>query len=88
MKVVLRVSSNNEYCAGGCELALVDLRPELAALPLGRIATFREQKNLDPGIDETYYAALPWICGHHSSIFSRALRAILTTCLCRSFFES
>ena len=54
MRIVLKVSSNNEYCDGGCEFALVDLTPELAALALGRIATLREQKNLDPDIDELY----------------------------------
>jgi hypothetical protein len=47
-------TSNNEYCDGGCEFALVDLTPELAALALGRIATLREQKNLDPDIIEIY----------------------------------
>jgi sulfur carrier protein ThiS len=67
MKVVLRVSSNNEHCDGGCELALVDLSPELADLALRRIAVLREQKNLDPDIDETYYWAYvveyfsPWV---------------------------
>ena len=55
MRIVLKVSSNNEYCDGGCEFALVDLTPELAALALERIATLREQKNLDPDIIETYY---------------------------------
>ncbi len=57
MRIILKVSSNNEYCDGGCEFALVDLTPELGALALGRIATLREQKNLDPDIDETYYWA-------------------------------
>ena len=57
MRIVLKVSSNNEYCDGGCEFALVDLTPELAALALGRIGTLREQKNLDPDIIETYYWA-------------------------------
>jgi len=57
MRIVLKVSSNNEYCDGGCEFALVDLTPELAALALERIATLREQKNLDPDIIETYYWA-------------------------------
>jgi hypothetical protein len=55
MRIVLKVSSNNEYCDGGCEFALVDLTPELAALALERTATLREQKNLDPDIIETYY---------------------------------
>jgi hypothetical protein len=57
MRIVLKVSSNNEHCDGGCEFALVDLTPELAALALGRIATLREQKNLDPDIIEAYYWA-------------------------------
>jgi hypothetical protein len=57
MRIILKVSSNNEYCDGGCEFALVDLTPELAALALQRIATLREQKNLDPDIIETYYWA-------------------------------
>jgi len=30
MRIVLKVSSNNEYCNGGCEFALVDLTRELA----------------------------------------------------------
>jgi hypothetical protein len=57
MRIALKVSSSNEYCDGGCEFALVDLTPELATLALRRIATLREQKNLDPDIDETYYWA-------------------------------
>jgi hypothetical protein len=35
----------------------LDLTPELARLAMGRIATLREQKNLDPDIDEIYYWA-------------------------------
>jgi len=67
MKLVLKVSSNNEHCDGGCELALVDLTPEVAATSLQRIAVLREQKSLDPDIDETYYWAYfveyfsPWV---------------------------
>ena len=57
MRILLKVTSNNEYCDGGCEFALVDLTPELAALALGRVATLREQKNLDPDIIATYYWA-------------------------------
>ncbi len=57
MRIKLKVSSGTEYCDGGCEFALVDLTPELAGLALGRIATLREQKNLDPDIDEAYYWA-------------------------------
>ena len=67
MKVVLRVSSSNEHCDGGCELALVDLTPQLGATALRRIAVLREQKSLDPDIDGTYYWAYvveyfsPWV---------------------------
>ena len=57
MRITLKVSSGNEYCDGGCEFALVDLTPELAALALRRIAALKEQKSLDPDIDETYYWA-------------------------------
>ena len=67
MKVILRVSSSNEHCDGGCELALVDLTPQLAGMALRRIAVLREQKSLDPDVDETYYWAYvveyfsPWV---------------------------
>jgi hypothetical protein len=67
MRIILKVSSSNEYCDGGYEFALVDLTPELAALALQRIAMLREQKSLDPDIDETYYWAYfaeyfsPWV---------------------------
>ena len=67
MKLVMKVSSNNEHCDGGCELALVDLSPELAALALRRMVVLREQKCLDPDVDETYYWAhvveyfSPWV---------------------------
>jgi hypothetical protein len=57
MRVILKAPSNNEYCDGGCEFALVDLSPELAALALQRIALLREQKSLDPDVDETNYWA-------------------------------
>ena len=57
MRIILKVSSSNEHCNGGCEFALLDLTPELARLALERIATLREQKSLDPDIDETYYWA-------------------------------
>ena len=55
MRIVLRVTSSNEHCNGGCEFAHVDLTPELGALALRRIATLRQQKALDPDIDEMYY---------------------------------
>jgi hypothetical protein len=57
MHILLKVTSSNEYCDGGCEYALVDLTPELAALALQRIAALRDQKAVDPNIVETYYWA-------------------------------
>ena len=56
-QIILKVSSSNEYNDGGCEYALVELTPELAALALQRIAALREQKILDPNIDESSYWA-------------------------------
>jgi hypothetical protein len=43
MRIILKVSSNNEYCDGGCEFALVNLTPQLATLALRRIDTLREE---------------------------------------------
>src|SRR5208337_1755468 len=57
MRIILKVSSSNEHCNGGCDFALLDLTPELARLAVGRIATLRKQKSLDPDIEETYYWA-------------------------------
>ncbi len=57
MRLLLKVTSNNEYYDGGCEFVLLDLTPELATLALGRIAALREQKILDPNIDELHYWA-------------------------------
>ena len=57
MRILLKVTSSNEYCDGGCEFALVDLSPELAALALQRIAALRDQMTLDPNIVETYHWA-------------------------------
>ena len=57
MRIVLKVSSSNEHYDGGCRFALVDLTPELAVLALQRIAAVREQKTLDPNIEETSYWA-------------------------------
>ena len=57
MRVVLKVTSSNENYNGGCEYALLDLTPDLASLALRRIAVLKEQRNLDPDIDETYYWA-------------------------------
>ena len=57
MRLILKVTSSYEYDDGGCEYALVDLTPELAALALQRIAALKEQKILDPNIVEAYYWA-------------------------------
>ena len=57
MRIILKVSSSNEYCDRECEFALVDLSPELAAMALQRIAALKDQKALDPNIVETYYWA-------------------------------
>ncbi|HXJ94155.1 MAG TPA: hypothetical protein VMT20_15000 [Terriglobia bacterium] len=54
MRVALRISSSNEHSDGGCEFALVEVTPGLAALALRRIAALRAQKSVDPDIDETY----------------------------------
>ena len=50
MRIILKVSSSNEHCTGGCDFALLDLTPELARLAVRRIATLREQKSVDPDI--------------------------------------
>lgn len=55
MRVALRVSSSNEHWDGGCEFALVELTPGLAALALRRIAALPAQKFDDPDIGETYF---------------------------------
>jgi hypothetical protein len=55
MKFILRVSSSNEYCDGGCELALVDMTRELASLALRRIQVLKEHKKNDELVYETYY---------------------------------
>lgn len=55
MKIVLQVFSGNENCDGGCELALVDLVADLAALALQRCRTLKEEKSRDPDVDESYY---------------------------------
>ena len=57
MRILLKVTSSNGNCDGGCEFALVDLTSELAALALQRIAALRDQTTLDPNIDETSYWA-------------------------------
>jgi hypothetical protein len=66
MKVVLTVSSSNQYCDGGCEFAVVDLTRELASVALRRIQVLREHKKNDELVYETYYWAFdaeyfsPW----------------------------
>ena len=62
MRVILKVTSGNEHYSGGCEYALLDLTPELAALALRRIAVLKEFAKLDPDIDETYYWGHCVIC--------------------------
>jgi hypothetical protein len=53
--VILKVWSSNLDNKGGCDFAVVEITPELAKLALRRIAVLREQKALDPAVDETYY---------------------------------
>ena len=55
MKLILRVSSSNEYCDGGCEYAAVDLTRDLANIALRRIQVLKEQKKSDELVYETYY---------------------------------
>jgi len=55
MKLILRVSSSNEYCDGGCDYAAVDLTRELASLALRRIQVLKEHKKTDELVYETYY---------------------------------
>src|SRR5579859_3226262 len=55
MKLILRVSSSNEYCDGGCEYAAVELTRELASLALRRIEALKEGKKTDELVYETYY---------------------------------
>ena len=62
MRVILKVTSGNDHYSGGCEYALVDLTPELAALALRRIAVLKELEKLDPHIDETHYWAHFVVC--------------------------
>ncbi len=55
MKLILNASSHNENDDGGCHLAFVDLKPQLARLALKRIETFRAVKAQDESADEIYY---------------------------------
>jgi hypothetical protein len=53
--VVLKIWSGNPNWDGGCDYAMVDLTPEVAALALGRIGTVREQQATDPELNESYF---------------------------------
>ncbi|MGA2630906.1 MAG: hypothetical protein ABSG54_11915 [Terriglobia bacterium] len=64
MKLILRVSSSNQYCDGGCEFAVVDLTRELASVALRRIQVLKEHKKDDELVYETYYWAF------HAEYFS------------------
>ena len=55
MQLVLKVWSNNPHHNGGCDFALVEITPEFAKLALRRIEVLREQKVIDPAVDETYF---------------------------------
>lgn len=55
MRIILKVWSSTPDYNGGCEFAVVEITPESAKLALRRIAMLREQKRLDPAVDETYY---------------------------------
>ena len=57
MRIVLKVSSSNQDWDGGCAFAVVELSEVLATLAQRRIAALREQKHVDPDIDEVYYWA-------------------------------
>ena len=55
MKILLRVSSSNQYCDGGCEYAVVDFTRPLANVALRRIQAPKEHKKNDELVYETYY---------------------------------
>ena len=61
MRIVLKVSSSNQDWDGGCAFAVVELSEVLATLAQRRIAALREQKNVDPDVDEVYYWAAPCV---------------------------
>jgi hypothetical protein len=55
VRIVLKTwSSNPDYCAG-CDYAVVDIGEEFAKLTLRRINVLREQRAIDPPLNETYY---------------------------------
>lgn len=67
-EIAPNVSSHNQSDCGGCQLAFLELKSELAGLAPGRIAAFREQEGVDPDIDEiwcwAYFVARyfdPWL---------------------------
>lgn len=55
MRVVLKVWSSNPDYGAGCDYAVVDIGEEFSKLALGRINVLREQKAVDPSVNETYY---------------------------------
>jgi len=58
MRVVLKIWSGNPNWDGGCDYAMVDLTPEVAALALGRIGTVREQQATDPELNKAISGTL------------------------------
>ena len=59
MKLILRVSSSNQYCDGGCEFTSIDLTRELANIALRRIKVLKDHKKVDESIYGTYYWDFP-----------------------------
>ncbi|HTS59272.1 MAG TPA: hypothetical protein VMH03_17135 [Terriglobales bacterium] len=55
MKLIMKVSSRNEYDEGGCVLASIHLTQDLAELALRRIDGLCALQNQDPRADEIYY---------------------------------
>lgn len=55
MQFVLKVWGSNPDDNGGCDFTVVEIMPGFAKLALHRISVPREQKRLDPAVDETYY---------------------------------
>jgi hypothetical protein len=54
VQVILKVWCSNSDHNVGCDFALVEVTPDFARLSLRRIKVLREQKALDPAVDETY----------------------------------
>ncbi len=55
MRVILKVWSSNPENNGKCDFAAVEVTPQLATLAMRRIAVLRQQKALDPAVEETHY---------------------------------